>query len=97
MKDTITKFQFVEEMAKDKYGFSYVGASALFDYFEQYEDECAIEIEFDPVGLRCEYSEYESFEQIKNDYTDLKDLQDLYNYTQVIEIPNSEKLIIQQY
>ena len=39
----------------------------------------------------------EIFEQIKNDYTDLKELQDLYNYTQVIEIPNSEKLIIQQY
>ena len=61
MKDTITKFQFVEEMAKDKYGFSYDGASALFDYFEQYENDCTTEIEFDPIAFRCEFSEYENF------------------------------------
>jgi hypothetical protein len=97
MKDTITKFQFVEEMAQDKHGFSYEGATALFNYFEQYENECATEIEFDPIAFRCEYSEYDNFKEIQNDYNDLKDLEDLYDHTQVIEIPNSEKIIIQQY
>ena len=52
MKDTITKFQFVEEMAQDKHGFSYEGASALFDYFEQYENDCATEIEFDTASQK---------------------------------------------
>ena len=97
MKDTITKFQFVEEMTQDKHGFSYEGASALFDYFEQYENDCTTEIEFDPIAFRCEFLEYKNFEEIQNDYDDLENLEDLYDHTQVIEIPNSEKIIIQQY
>jgi hypothetical protein len=35
MKDTVTEYQFSDEMIK--HGFSYEGAKALFEYFEQYE------------------------------------------------------------
>jgi hypothetical protein len=31
-----------------EHGFSYEGAKALFEYFEQYEQDCDIEMEFDP-------------------------------------------------
>jgi len=40
--------------------FSYDGKKALYDYFEQYEDEIGDEIEFDPIAICCEYSEYDT-------------------------------------
>ena len=96
MKDTITQSQFVDEMAKEKNGFSYEGAVALFDHLTQYEYECDHELEFDPIAFRCEYSEYDNLEEVKKDY-DFEDLEDLERNTIVIKIPNSEKLIIQAY
>ena len=40
--------------------FTYAGKRALFDYLEQYEEDCQEEIELDVVALCCEYSEHES-------------------------------------
>ena len=97
MKATVTEFEFVQEMSKEKYGFSYEGAEALFNYLEELEDDCGTVIEYDPIGFRCDYSEYENFKAIQDDYKDLKDLEDLSNHTQVIEIPNTKRIIIQQY
>ena len=53
MIDTLTKYQFSDEMVK--HGFSYKGSKALFNYLEQLEDDCDIKIEFDPIAFRCEY------------------------------------------
>jgi hypothetical protein len=39
MKDTVTEYQFVDTMAQKQHGFSYEGAKALFQYFEQYEQD----------------------------------------------------------
>jgi hypothetical protein len=38
MKDTITAYQFSDAMIEQ--GFSYEGTKALFEYFEQYEQDC---------------------------------------------------------
>jgi hypothetical protein len=38
MKDTINVYQFSDAMIE--HGFSYEGAKALFEYFEQYEQDC---------------------------------------------------------
>jgi hypothetical protein len=37
MKDTITSYQFSDAMIEQ--GFSYEGTKALFEYFEQYEQD----------------------------------------------------------
>jgi hypothetical protein len=37
MKDTITAYQFSDAMIEQ--GFSYEGTKALFEYFEQYEQD----------------------------------------------------------
>mgnify|MGYP003147945752 FL=1 len=95
MKDTIRHYQFTDEMVK--HGFSYEGSKALFDYFEQYEEDCDQEVEFDPIAFRCEYDEYESLKEVKENYQDIKNLDDLKDHTTVIEIPNSDRLIIQAY
>ena len=97
MKDTVTEYQFIDTMAQAQHGFSYEGAKALFEYFEQYEQDTGEEMEFDPIAIRCDFDEYESLEDIKKSYQDIESLEDLQNHTTVIEIPNSDRLIIQAY
>ena len=95
MKDTVTEYTFIDEMIK--HGFSYEGTKALFDHLEQYEQDSDHELEFDPIAFRCEYDEYESLKEVKENYQDIKSLDDLRNHTTVIEIPDTERLIIQAY
>jgi hypothetical protein len=97
MKDTITAHQFVDTMAQAQHGFTREGARALFEYFEQYEQDCDMQLEFDPVGIRCDFDEYESLEDIKENYQDIETIEDLRDRTIVIEIPNSDRLIIQAF
>ena len=95
MKDTITQSNFTDEMIK--HGFSYEGTKALFDHLEQYEQDSDHELEFDPIAFRCDFDEYKNLKEVKNNYDDIKNLDDLRNHTTVIEIPNTERLIIQAY
>ena len=97
MKDTVTEYQFIDTMAQKQHGFSYEGAKALFEYFEQYEQDTGEQMEFDPVAIRCDFDEYESLEDVKQNYQDIETLEDLQNHTTVIEIPNSDRLIIQAF
>ena len=97
MKDTITQSQFTDAMTQKDHGFSYDGAKALFEHLTQYEADCDQELEFDPIAFRCEYDEYENLKEVQDNYNDIETLKDLRNNTTVIEIPNSEKLIIQAY
>ena len=94
MRDTIDIWKFRNEMVN--HGFTVQGSLALFDYIEQYEQDCGEEMEFDPVGLRCDYTEYKNFEELQKDY-DVKDLDELRDYTRVIELPDDEGLIIHVY
>jgi hypothetical protein len=74
------------------------GATALFEYFEQYEQDTGEkEMEFDPVAIRCAFNEYESLEDVKQNYQDIETLEDLQNHTTVIEIPDSDRLIIEAF
>ena len=95
MKDTITAYQFSDAMIEQ--GFSYEGTKALFEYFEQYEQDTGEQMEFDPVAIRCNFDEYENLKEIKENYQDIKTIEDLRDRTIVIEIPNSDRLIIQAF
>jgi hypothetical protein len=97
MIDTITKYQFSDEMVK--HGFSYDGSTALFNYLEQLEDDCDTKIEFDPVALRCDYDEYDNLKECLTAYDNLqlKTIDDLNEHTTVIEVDNSDKIIIQAF
>ncbi len=92
--DYINKF----EQHRDK--FSYEGKKALFEYFENYEEETGEEIEFDYIAICCDFTEYNSFEELKENYPEIKDFEDLNNHTLVIEIDNAmktENFIIQNF
>ena len=95
MKDTVTEYTFTDEMIK--HGFSYEGTKALFDHLTEYEEEGENELEFDPIAFRCEFNEYENLKEVQENYQDIKNLDDLRNHTTVIEIPDSDRLIIQAY
>ena len=97
MKDTITQSQFVDEMSKKDHGFSYDGSIALFEHLTQYEEDCDHELDFDPIAFRCDFSEYDNLKEVQENYKDIETLEDLRNNTTVIEVPNSEKLILQAY
>jgi hypothetical protein len=89
--DTINEYKFSDEMIK--HGFSYEGARALFEFYENFEED----IPFDPVAIRCSFHEYESLKEVQESYLDIKTLDDLQNNTTVIEVPNSDRLIIEMF
>ena len=100
MKQYISKYHFTDWfLSSDTYknNFSYEGLHSLFDYLEQFEEDMGKEIEFDPVAICCEYSEYENFEEIKNNYDCIENYEDLENNTSIIEIENTNRLIIQDF
>ena len=100
MKQYISKYHFTDWfLSSDTYknNFSYEGLHSLFDYLEQFEEDMGKEMEFDPVAICCEYSEYENFEEIKNNYDCIENYEDLENNTSIIEIENTDRLIIQDF
>lgn len=61
MIETLSKYQMVNALTQDENAsWSYSGACALIDYLLDLEDSIGIQMEFEPVGLRCDYSEYDS-------------------------------------
>ena len=78
MKTSINFSQFCDafrDMGRND-NFSYAGKRALFDYLEQYEEECDCEVELDVIALCCEYIE-QGLDGIINDYAiDVSDAED---------------------
>ncbi|TET79942.1 MAG: hypothetical protein E3J41_00560 [Candidatus Cloacimonadota bacterium] len=94
MKQTITKSQFIDQFKSLRPdNFSYAGLNALFDYLEQYEEDCEEEWELDIIAICCEYTEWNDIEEFNRAY-DLhcEYLQDVEEHTVVIEI-DSEAFI----
>ena len=55
---TMYKSDFVARLVADKNAsWSVEGAEVLFDYLDEMSDATGVPIEFDLVGLRCDYSE----------------------------------------
>jgi len=99
MKDTITLNTFRDEMIKEEHGFSWEGATALFDYLVELEEDTGEEMEFDPIAFRCDFSEYENLQEVLEgcsiDY--VKNMKDLKDQTQVIEVSGTQRIIIQEF
>jgi len=101
MYDTVNFSQFNDWFVRDdnsyKNNFSYEARKALFDYLEELEDDTGDKIEFDPIAFCCEYSEYDNFKKVQENYDGIENLEKLKDNTTVIEIEDSEKLIIQNF
>lgn len=99
MKKTINFYDFERAFVQaDRANqFTYEGKKALFEYIEQYEDDCETEIELDVIALCCEYTEYESLDEFHGDYDkeEYPDLETIAGYTQVIDIDLDSFIILQ--
>lgn len=69
MKATITLSSFVQAFRtmNRTENFSYDGLEALFDYFEDLEQDTGEEMELDVIAICCEYAE-STAEEIARDY-----------------------------
>ena len=100
MKDTITEYQFTDWFQEHRpNNFTYDGTKALFNYLEQLEEDCDMEIEFDPIAFCCEYNEYDNLKECLKEYDNLKieTIDELRDYTTVIEVEGSDSIIIQAF
>lgn len=70
MKKSVSKYEFCSESVLTG-NFSYNGLDALFEWFEEYEESCGEQIEYDPVAIRLDFTEFESIEEISNYYTEI--------------------------
>jgi hypothetical protein len=69
MKTTLTTSHAAEILANDENSsFSRLGAYALVEYLEELEDSTGEEMEFDPVAIRCDFSEHDSLTDWAEDY-----------------------------
>ena len=106
MKQTINEYQFIEgfrSMRPDQ--FSVPALRALFAYLEELESDIGEDIEFDVIGICCDYSEV-TLEDINREYVvygndepfdNLKDASAyMEEHTTVIPV-NDETIIIQNF
>lgn len=101
---TITKYDFIDafKQSSRKDQFSYEALEAIFDYLEEYSDSTGEPVEFDIVGICCDWTEAH-WSDIAKDYNiDLFDVEDddkceavlqyLWDNTQAVEL--SDGMII---
>ena len=77
--------------------FSHQGLIALYDYFQNLEDDIGEELDLDVIAICCDYSEYKNFQELKKEYLDYETLEDFQNKTTVIPIDNTQGLIVRQF
>ena len=70
MKQNVNRYDFERAFSDMGRGtnFTYEGRNALFDYLEELEDGCDMEIELDVIGLCCEYSEHDTALEAAKEY-----------------------------
>jgi len=106
MKRTITEHEFIDGF-KGSYAdsFTYEGKKALYEYFEQMEEDTGFDMEYDPIAIHCEYTEYDDFAEFLEEYEDyakehnIKEIDDIAEHTQLIRYDGGldHKFIIQQF
>ena len=102
MKQTVTSYQFIESFRAcgRESQFTRAALFALFDYLENYEEDCGTEIELDPIGICCDWAEYKSAKEAADQFrksfdSESEALNWLLDRTTVIEFTGG--VIIQQF
>ncbi|GAI65556.1 unnamed protein product [marine sediment metagenome] len=104
MKTNVSQYDFERafvDMGRSD-NFSYEGLNALYDWLCEMDDDCGTETELDVIALCCEFSEYDNFAEFQDNYTDCPDcyiqtVRWINDRTTYIEIPNTNRFIIQDF
>ena len=96
MKQTVTESIFKDTMRRLRpNNFTWGNLSHLYDYFVELEDGCDIEVEFDPIGICCEYSEFKNLAEFQEAYSgDFEDREDIEVMTTFIEGDDDSFIIL---
>ena len=101
MQEYVSEYTFRDRFRNSdtyKHNFTYEGLTALFDYLEALEDDTGEQIEFDMIGLCCEYTEYEDLKEFQDNYgCEFKTIDDIAEVTTVILVTQSDRFIIQDF
>lgn len=94
MKQTINFYQFEQAFKSSRpNNFSYYGLKALFNYLEEYEDDCGEELELDVIDICCDYTEYENLKEFQENYgEEYETLEDIQDATQIIAIDTEDEI-----
>src|SRR5690554_2588329 len=87
MKINVTETMFIEQfriMGRME-NFSYDGLRALFEYFENLEDDIGEEIECDVIGICCDFTEESIDDVIDNYEIDIIEEEGPIDYDEVID------------
>ena len=97
MYQQIDEYDFVKAFEEIRpNNFSRAGLFALYDYFEQLEEDIGNPIELDVIAICCEYSEYESLEEFQEDYgDDYQSIDEIEQVTTVIPVDDDGFIILQ--
>ena len=107
---TLSKSSFIDAFTHSsrKEQFSYDALEAIFEYMEDYSNDTGENVEFDIVGICCEWAE-EGWEGIAKDYVvDLSDceseqdkIEAVYDFlngnTQFIHLPDGQSFVYIQF
>jgi len=94
----ITQSEFIDTFRYSKTyrtNFSYDGLMALFEYLEDLEEDTGENINFDMVGLCCDYSEYSNVEEFITDYQDSTELHENLDYSEIISVLRDHTEVIE--
>jgi len=98
MKQSINFSQFVDAFrAHDRYdSFGYAGLRVIFDYLEDYEEQCNEEIELDVIAICCDYNIMDIEDIVKEYRIDVSDVDadDLEGF--VLEYLNNNTMVLGQ-
>jgi hypothetical protein len=69
MKQTINFYDFQQAFNSVRPdNFSYNGLKAMFEFFEQLDDDCGTETELDVIAICCDFTEYETLKEFQDNY-----------------------------
>ena len=90
MYKTVSENEFIQAF-KDynrEGNFSIDGLKALYEYFEEYEEDTGEHVGLDVIAICVDFTEYENFKEFKDSHPDedIQSIEDLEEYTQVIRI-----------
>lgn len=97
----LNAYDIARELSNDEYASwhkNYDACLALANYLEDLAEDIGEPIELDTVALRCEFSLMDDIADYNKQYShDCRDIEEIREFTTVIEIPNSDSFIIQDY
>ena len=80
MKQTVNSYKFEQAFRNcgrfggDNDNFSYEALQLLFEYFEELEESCDMEIELDPISICCDFTEATKAELVSDYEIELNSL-----------------------